>query len=168
MTAPGSTGDGWPVRLQNSAIAAAMLLGFYAVFQFKRQIPFTLAATLAGFIAGHFLARAVAYGRMGALLKQAAIRLRAQPGHLDGAGGFKPVGDLFFYQALVIGLAAAFLAIWWLIIPFLPEYARWREIYLGLLAIALLFEMLAFFGPMWSFHTEMRAQKARLTAPAAG
>ena len=66
------------------------------------------------------------------------------------------MGDLFFYQALVIGLAATFLAIWWLIMPFFPAYMHWRDFYLGLLAIAIVFEMLAFLAPMWSFHTEMQ------------
>jgi len=147
-------------------VAVAVLLGFYSVFRFEGQVFFTILATIGGFVAGRFLGRAAAYGQMGTLLKRESVTLHVQPGQLDGAGGFKPVGDLFFYQAFVIGLAAAFLAIWSLLIPLFPYYSRWRDVYVGLLAIAVLFEMLGFFGPMWSFHTAMRDLKAQLTKEA--
>jgi hypothetical protein len=39
------------------------------------------------------------------------------------------------------------------------RYQDWRRPYLGLLVIALAFEILAFLVPLWSFHREMQKQK---------
>jgi hypothetical protein len=92
------------------------------------------------------------------------LQLQVRPGHLDGAAGLKPVGDLYFFQALLTSLPAVFLAAWWVLIPLWPggRYATWREPYLVLLAPAIVFEVLAFLVPMWSFHTLMARQKSDL------
>jgi hypothetical protein len=121
---------------------------------------------MGGYVAGRYIGRAASFQDLGRLLRQEKIALIVQPGHLDGAAGFKPVGELFFFQAMVLAIPALFLAVWWLIIPASPElnahYAIWREPYLGLLAIVLLFEVAAFVMPMWSFHQEMANQKTEL------
>ena len=124
--------------------------------------------TLGGYVAGQFLGRAVSYGRLGNFLHDEGIELQIQPGHLDGAAGFKPVGDLYFFQAMLVAIPATFLAVWWLIIPLFPHYMRWRESYIGLLAIMLVVEILAFLLPIWSFHNEMQKQKEELLKDADG
>ncbi len=144
-------------------IGAAVFIGFLSVFRLKTQIPLTILESLGGYIVGQFLGRAVSYGRLGTFLKDEGIVLQIQPGHLDGAAGFKPIGDLYFFQAMLIAIPATYLAIWWLIIPlWSPRYDRWHEVYVGLLAIVLIVEFLAFLLPIWSFHTEMQKQKDEL------
>ena len=80
----------------------------------------------------------------------------------------KPIGDLYFFQAMLVAIPAAFLAIWWLIIPVIPRYLRWRDTYIGLLAIMLVIEFLAFLLPIWYFHVEMQRQKTELLKEADG
>jgi hypothetical protein len=61
---------------------------------------------------------------------------------------------------MVVAIPSIFLAVWWFIIPRLtPWYSHWRNPYLGLLIIALTFEILSFIVPMWVFHLIMREQK---------
>ena len=149
-------------------ISTAILLAFIIVFRLQRQIPLTILESLGGYVAGQFLGWAISYGRLGNLLREQGISIQAQPGHLDGAAGLKPVGDLYFLQAMIIAIPAAYLAVWWLIIPLWPRYMGWREPYIGLLAIILVIEFLAFLLPIWSFHTEMQEQKSELLKDADG
>ena len=123
-----------------------------------------LVEILAGYTAGRSLGRMAAYGSLGTLFGRLQLSVQVRPGHLDGAAGLKPVGDLYFFQALLTSLPALFLATWWVLIPLWPAgwYARWREPYLALLAPAIAFEVLAFLVPMWSFHTLMVRQKRHL------
>ena len=63
---------------------------------------------------------------------------------------------------MVVAIPAIFLAIWLLLIPlpyFHPLYHHWQRVYAGLLALAIVFEMLAFLIPLRSFHCEMERQK---------
>lgn len=115
---------------------------------------------LGGLVAGFKLGRIASYGSLGSLLRRQRCKITVTPGHVDGAGGLKPVGDFYFFQAMVAGIPAAFLAVWWMIIPVVPRpYQRWRNPYLGLLVLAVAVELLAFFVPLWFFHREMERQK---------
>lgn len=115
--------------------------------------------TLAGVIAGQRLGRMVAYGRVWRQLPRRSTVFDLMPSHPDGAAGLSPVGRFCFRQSLVAGLPAAYLAVWWFLIPVLPPvYLRWRAPYLGFLAIAVAFEVLAFLLPMRAIHQEMRRQ----------
>lgn len=149
-------------------IAVAVLVAFLIVFRLQAQILLMVLESLGGYIAGQFLGHAVSYGRLAHLLKKEGISIQVQPGHLDGVAGLKPIGDLYFYQAMLIAIPAVYLAIWWLIIPVWPRYTEWREPYVGLLAIILVIEFLAFLLPIWSFHTEMQNQKNGLLQEADG
>jgi hypothetical protein len=149
-------------------IGAAVLVGFILAFRLRAQIPLTILEVLGGYVVGQFLGRAVSYGRLGLFLKEQGIPIQVQIGHLDGAAGLKPIGDLYFFQAMLVAIPAAFLAVWWLIIPVLPRYLRWRDTYIGLLAIVLIIEFLAFLLPIWYFHTEMQRQKTELLKKADG
>jgi hypothetical protein len=64
----------------------------------------------------------------------------------------RPVGDLYAFQATLIATAAAFVGVWWLLIPsFGVTYRGWRTPYLGLLGFLLCCEALAFAAPLHSF-----------------
>ena len=123
-------------------------------------------------VAGVYLGRMVANGRVGWHLKSKSVSISVSPGHIDGAAGLKPVGDLCFYQATVVSLPGVFLAVWTFVIPAWPEpalharYILWMHPYMALLAVALGIEVLAFLVPMWWFHREMRKQKEGLLTKA--
>jgi hypothetical protein len=152
--------------LQTGSLARQSVLQFLEpivpIIDISQPVILTIVGVLGGYVVGRHLGRFVLYGRLGALLEAEGARLNVLPGHLDGAAGLKPVGDFYFFQAMLAAVPAIFLALWWLIIPLWPKYAEWRGPYLGLLAIALTFEVLAFLVPLWSFHKEMQAQKSEL------
>jgi hypothetical protein len=118
---------------------------------------------LCGWVAGEKLGRMVAYGFFWRPLNRDGARLHLVPGHLDGAGGLKPLGDFFFYQSVTASIPAIFLAAWWW---FIPRGSDWRQTYLGLLVVAIAFEVLVFVLPMLSIHATMRGQKAELLSHA--
>lgn len=93
-------------------------------------------------------------------MRRESCAVKVIPGRFDGAAGRKPVGEYYLFQAMVAGIPAVFLAVWWLIIPFVPrDYGNWRNPYLGLLVLAIAFELLCFFPPLLHFHREMERQK---------
>ena len=122
--------------------------------------------TCIGFFIGYYAGYAASNGSLGRFLKQHGVTLHAQPGHLDGVAGFRPVGSFYFSQAALLGLAALFLIVWWALIGLSPELARhngaWRTPYLVFFFVVLLAEMLAFAIPLWSFHVELEAQRRKL------
>lgn len=142
------------------AILIASLVAYWPSFPFFVILE-TIMDIFGGWIAGRYLGRMASYGKLNFLLKEKRIPLEVKPGHLDGAAGFKPIGDFYFFQAMVLSIPALFLAVWWLIIPFWADgkYVIWRASYLGLLPIAITFEILAFLVPIWFFHKEMQIQK---------
>jgi hypothetical protein len=139
----------------------AILTAFLVPFGFSKLLLMVFEG-LGGYVVGRHLGWMACYGTLRLMLRKEALTLKVQPGHLDAAGGLKPIGDFYFLQAIVAVIPAAYLAIWWVIIPLFPQYARWREPYLGLLAIAITFELLAFAVPLWLFHLEMEEQKIQL------
>lgn len=155
-------------RSSGMVVAVAILLAFIVAFRLPlpaAKIPLTLVEIAGGFMAGWYLGRMASYGTLGLLMKKTGVVFHVQPGYLDGAAGLKPVGDFYFFQAMVAGLPALFLTVWLVLIPRWPvadRYAIWQEPYLGLLPIALAFEILAFVVPLWFFHAEMQAQKTAL------
>lgn len=119
---------------------------------------------LAAFLVGRILGRMAAYGLLGPFLQGKGVRFAPSPGHVDGAAGLKPLGDYYLYQALLLALPAVFLLFWSFMLA-LPEWDRryegWRETYLGLLAAAILLELLAFVAPMWQAHVAMADAKRK-------
>lgn len=151
--------------------AWAVLAGFATVIIFTNAptlIPLCLFETAWAYVAGCHIGRMLAYARLGPQLRNAGASLRVVPGHIDGAAGLRPIGDFCLRQALIVALPAAYLAAWSFLIPAWPDayrkarYLRWMHPYLGLLSIALIFEVIAFVFPMWWFHREMQRQKERL------
>jgi len=144
------------------AIGAAFVLAFGIGLVLEPERLFLMVLELAlGFAAGRYLGRMAAFGSLGWLLRGRHVRIVVRPGHIDGAAGLKPIGDYYLYQAALSALPAVFLAVWLVLIPVWPSnrYDQWRDAYLGLLPLALAFEVLAFLLPMRAFHQEMASQK---------
>ncbi|MFG1878528.1 hypothetical protein ACGFIV_27155 [Sphaerisporangium sp. NPDC049003] len=113
--------------------------------------------SLAGVVAGQRLGRMVAYARVWRLAPRRGSLFDPMLEHPDGATGLGPVGRFYFRQSMVAALPAVYLAMWWFLIPLLPSFLwQWRTPYLGLLAIAVIFEILAFVLPMRVAHRVMR------------
>lgn len=128
-----------------------------------RTIGLLLALLCFGFFIGYYFGYAVANGRLVERLQANDIDLVAQPGHPDGVAGFKPIGDLYFFQAMLIALPAAFFVVWWFLIGRVDYlglyYGPWSSPTLRLFAVVIIVEIIAFILPMWSVHRVMRAQK---------
>lgn len=146
--------------------ALAITAAFFGAFDrvsLQARIPLIIIEALAGYVAGLHLGRMASYGALGPFLKQSGLSIRAWPGHIDGAAGLKPVGDFYFFQAMVAAIPAMFLAAWWVLIPLFGErYAYWRDPYLAQLAVAVALEALAFVVPLLWFHREMMKAKVNL------
>lgn len=127
--------------------------------------PFTLVTFFCGFIAGESLGRMLAYGASWWFAERNSARWRLVPGHFDRAGGFKPIGDFFFYESVIVGIPAIYLAVWLVIFQWI-HVANWTDVYLILLGFAILLEVVAFFLPMYSIHDVMQNRKTRLLAQA--
>lgn len=162
-------GHGW-ARATGMFCALAMLL----VFGYVLSIAFTyervllgVAEILGAYVCGNYLGHMIGYGRLGAELKKASVGIKVDPLHVDGVGGFKPIGDFFFAQALIASLPAIFLAVWWFLFPIWPrDYSHWQDAYVWLFSLALVVEALAFLLPLWSFHRLMLCQKRAFQADA--
>jgi hypothetical protein len=105
------------------------------------------------------------YGTLGLLLKKEGLSLEVIPGHPDEVGGLKPLGDFYFFQAVLAGFPTLFLAVWLILMQYWPlardRYVeRWKGPYLGLLPVGIAIEILAFFVPMCLFHRQMEAKRA--------
>jgi hypothetical protein len=158
------------IRMRNQNVAGAVVgtaLGLSWFVYGARDLPHiathNLAGlaiqSLAGVVAGQRLGRMVSYAAVWRLLPRRSTAFDLMASHPDGADGLSPIGRFYFRQSLIAALPAAYLATWWFIIPALPPiYLRWRSPYLGLLAIAIVFEVLAFLLPMRAIHQVMRNQ----------
>lgn len=139
--------------------AAAFLLAFLWIYGLS-YLLLTFLESVGGFPAGWWLGRMASFGALPILLPKAGHQLHADPGHVDQVCGYRPLEDFYLIQAMVAAIPAVFLAVWWLIIPGFPRsYQHWRQPYLWLLALVLLFEILCFEVPMLLFHQQMVEQK---------
>lgn len=114
---------------------------------------------------GYYIGWMVVQGRLAHILKSQGIKYSVQPGHADEAAGLRPLGDVFFRQALLASAAPVYLAFW---LAFFPYYLRSmsKTVFLLLLPIFIFVEVGAFVWPMWSFHREMVRQKRSLVTQA--
>jgi hypothetical protein len=121
-----------------------------------------VVGALGGYLVGRVLGRMVSYGLLGHFLARRRVRFGVTPWHVDGAGGLKPLGDYYLYQALLVALPAVFLLVWsllFLLPDFATRYDSWRETYLALLGLAIVIEIVAFVAPMWHAHVAMKEAK---------
>jgi hypothetical protein len=95
---------------RGALVVALSIFGAFVVAMVRvrsiRWLPLAVFETYWAYIAGWHLGRMVAYGGLGAALRKAGVNVHAIPGHLDGAAGLKPVGDLFFFQSMVVAIPA--------------------------------------------------------------
>lgn len=142
------------------AIVAAFLAAYRSYIVY--EIPLTLFELFLGAVAGYYIGQMIAYGTLGQLITpREKVSIVVKPGHIDRAAGLKPIGDFYFFQAMIVAIPCLYIAVWWFVIPFFPYYMHWRDPYLGLLAVVIVFEILSFIVPMWAFHLLMQAQKTR-------
>ncbi len=135
-------------------------------------ILITGVASIVSYYAGY----AASNGRLGNYIRSSRVTLRAQPGHLDGVAGLRPIGSLCLYQAILLAIPAFFLTSWLLIMAYAPTFGQtptheawaktWQAIFVVMLALVLITEVLAFVVPMLSFHRQMQEQKAAYQADA--
>lgn len=155
-----------------AVVGSLIFLGWIIAFrdyvpELLTRRPFGIVfETVAGIVAGQRLGRMFAYGNGWRLLNVTPGKLTLVPGHPDGAAGIKPMGSFYFRQSLVASLPAAYLAVWWFLIPAWPGYTTWRPVYLSLLPFAIAFEVLAFFVPMRAIHQVMAVQRRLFIAEA--
>lgn len=158
-------------RAERAGLASGVAIGVIslaAVIAAHRHHAVLYALSLVGgFFVGYHLGRFASYGRIGGHLVREGLAIRPKPHHPDGVAGFRPVGELYFRQATLAAIPAAFLAAWSLVLPAWPrgsfyDYSTWRWPYLGLLSVALLAMAFAFLAPMWRFHRIMLASKEAL------
>ena len=155
-------------QISAGLVALAILVAFLVAFKgiLLVKIPLIILEIFLGAIAGYYIGQMIAYGTLGQLANQEKVSIVAKYGHIDRAAGLKPIGDFYFFQAMVVAIPCLYLAIWWFIIPLFRWYLVWRNPYLGLLAIGLIFEILSFIVPMWVFHEIMQQQKIKSLAEA--
>lgn len=162
LEARGMRWGGWTGAVVVVAIGVAFVFA-YSKPALLQRIPLAVLEAIGGYVAGLQLGRMASYGALGAFLRRNECRLEVWPGHVDGAAGLKPLGDFYFFQAMIAAVPAIFLAVWWFLIPLKgTRYDYWRDPYVGLLVPAIALEVLAFVVPIWSFHKEMVKKKLEL------
>ena len=154
-------------RISSVAMLIAFVVAFFQGYPVTLpHIVLTLFEVAGAYIAGFYIGRTLAYGWFGIALKEEQFTLRLIPDRVDGAGGLKPIGDFYLYQAMVVAIPALFVGLWALLISLLPlyryRYGQWREPYLGLLLLTLIFVFIALILPMWSLHKLMEYEKRKL------
>lgn len=143
------------------AILAAFSIVLSNNFNWPRAM-LGLGEAIGAYIVGNYLGRMASYGQLGWQLNRESASIEVQPNHVDGVAGLKPVGDFYFYQAMVAAIPAIFLAVWWFLFPIWPrDYSHWESPYLALLSIAIMIEILAFLIPLWAFHRIMIRAKSK-------
>lgn len=148
------------IALLIGALLLAVFLAAYWEDLPGIRIAETVLGTIAGYCVGRIIGRMIIYGFLGWTIRDEKITLTAFPGHVDGAGGFKPLGDFYFFQAVLLAIPVLFVGIWSLLIPAWDRYSGWQDLFLVLFGVAIVFEVLSFVSPMWSIHEEMRNLKA--------
>jgi hypothetical protein len=147
-------------RVTGPLTAVTLLISFLAVFGTSTRPLITLFATAAGFMAGRVLGRMLAVSGLGRRVERGVWMLHVQPGHIDGAAGLDPIGELYFRQAMMLAVPAVWLGVRLTLVPVAP--GEWRTVYVGLLAGAVALEVAAFVAPMLAFHRIMVHEKRRL------
>jgi hypothetical protein len=106
---------------------------------------------------------------LGNLIKKNQLDLRLNPDDIDGSSGLKPIGDFYFFQAMIASAPALFIAIWSLLLNLLSnsgydipnETLAWKNQAILLLPLAIFFELIVFILPILSIHQIMCELKAK-------
>jgi hypothetical protein len=86
--------------------AGAVFLAFVLATHGNLALKATLVVleSVGAYVAGYHLGRMAGFGRLGPFLRARDCMPKVRPGHLDGMGGLKPVGDFYFFQAMVVAI----------------------------------------------------------------
>jgi hypothetical protein len=91
-----------------------------------------------------------------------AFALRIQLGHPDGCGGFRPLGDLCLWNALLVTVPAIFLGFWVVLAPKFGYGDTYVGLHTTLLGVLIVLATVTFLAPLWSAHLAMRRDAERL------
>ncbi|WP_334758036.1 hypothetical protein [Nostoc sp.] len=157
-------------RFWGILLGIGVFLGWMVGLELKAWNIFLIVfETFLAYLAGRTFGIMVAYGTLGYLLKKENILLSLKPDHIDGAAGLKPIGDFYFFQAIIASVPAFFIGTWSLLLTFwskngyIPQSALvWKDKAILLLILAIIFEILVFILPMRSFNTAMGEFKTEL------
>jgi hypothetical protein len=99
-----------------AGLIVTVLLAVATIFAFgpeyvSEKLVLVVVELATSYVAGQYLGRMAAYGSLGGVLEKVGIKFRVHPGHLDGAAGLQPLGEFYFFQALLVSLPAVFLAV---------------------------------------------------------
>jgi hypothetical protein len=97
------------------------------------------------------------------------FELRLQLNHPDKCGGFRPLGDLCLWNALLVSVPAIYLGFWIVLGPTLKDAAghllygaRYFELHAVFLGILAVLAPVTFIAPLWTIHLEMLRESTRL------
>src|SRR5262249_25133123 len=108
----------WTIR-SGLIASVAILMGFLVASRGSLSV-LAIVEAIAAYGAGWHLGRMASYGTMGFLIKEQGLSVEVMPGHPDEVGGFKPLGDFYFSQAVLAGFPALFLAVWLILMQYWP------------------------------------------------
>jgi hypothetical protein len=121
-----------------------------------------IAEALLGFALGLVLWRMLVVARKVSDVGR-RFDLELQLNHPDRCGGFRPLGDLCLWNALLVTVPAIFLATWVVLAPGIPRYGTTyvglHTAFLGVLAVL---APVTFLAPLWTIHQTMVREGARL------
>lgn len=76
-----------------------------------------IPTSLAGYIAGRYFGRMSCYGFLNKIFETENVKLEIKHEHVDNTCGMKPLGNFYFFQAIIMMIPAIFLAGWLMAIP---------------------------------------------------
>jgi hypothetical protein len=120
-------------------------------------VPGALLEAVLAAAVGRFFGRVLCYGTLARRLRRSGLSVVATAGHPDGLGGLRPVGRFYVEAALLVGLVAAFLDVWLLVMPvFGDAYSGWRGPYAALLMFTLACAGAVVLVPLAAFRRLLR------------
>lgn len=91
-----------------------------------------------------------------------AFVMRIQLGHPDGCGGFRPLGELCLWNALLVTVPAIFLGFWVVLAPKFGYGDTYVGLHTTLLGVLIVLATVTFLAPLWSVHLAMQQDADRL------
>jgi hypothetical protein len=88
--------------------------------------------------------------------------LRIQRAHPDRCGGFRPIGNLCLWNALLVSVPAVFLGAWVVLAPKFGYGTTYLGLHTAFLGVLIVLATLTFIAPLWSIHLRMSADADRL------
>ncbi|MDD4161652.1 MAG: hypothetical protein PHW87_04140 [Methanothrix sp.] len=89
------------------------------------------------------------------------FNFRPQIMHPDSCGGLEPLGDLCFYNAMIISVWGIFLGGWIILGPLISEDSFYTPLFKNLLPLPMAAAMICFFLPLWDIHEVMATRKTQ-------